>query len=337
MVGLTDSVNYDFVAACDLKPKVRADLDAQYPGIRTFASATEMLTECPADVVCVSTFPPSHLPLAREAMATRLKGILVEKPLGDSYSAGVEVIKSVRKAGIPMVVPHGLHVAKHSVEILARVHGGEIGELELVEIEYGRWDIINAGIHFYNFFVLLTRSDPIESVIAICDKSTRTYRDGMQVETEAVTYAQTRGGVRLVGQSGDDIKVMGHDKPGSMQFRIIGSKGMIKFWGWQSAYHIRNATYPNGRHFEIKQNPKSGHQLHLENLARMIKNGETDFSGPESSLATLEICDAAYKSSRFGCRVDIPLADFEFPKDNGWLPGEPWSQALGGRNGRRLD
>ena len=337
MKALAASDRFELVGACDLKPDICAELETLFPGIRTFSSSQEMLAECPVEVVCVSTFPSSHLPVAREAIASGLKGILVEKPLGDTYAAGVEVIRSVREAGLPMVVPHGLHVLKHSKEILERVHGGEIGELEFVEIEFGRWDIINAGIHFFNFFVLLTQNEPVESVMAICDRSTRTYRDGMQVETEAVTYVQTQSGVRMVGNCGDDIKVIGHNEPATTQFRIIGNKGTIRFWGWRSAFHIQNASHPNGRRVEVEPYPESGHQLHLENLARMIESGDADFAGAESSLTTLEICDAAYKSSRFGCRVDFPLENFEFREDNGWLPGEPWRVELGGRDGRQLD
>jgi hypothetical protein len=37
---------------------------------------------CASDVVCVSTFPPSHEEVALAALDLRLKGMLVEKPLG---------------------------------------------------------------------------------------------------------------------------------------------------------------------------------------------------------------------------------------------------------------
>jgi hypothetical protein len=88
------------------------------------------------------------------------------------------------------------------------VHGGEIGRLELVGIESNRWGIINAGIHWLNFFVALVDNEPLESVIATCDRSTHTYRDGMQAETLAVTYATTPSIVRVVIQTGDEIAIV---------------------------------------------------------------------------------------------------------------------------------
>ena len=73
------------------------------------------------------------------------------------------------------------------LEIIDRIQGGEIGELVLVEIQCTGWDIINAGIHWLDFVVTVLGNEPVASVMALCDSGTRTYRDGMQVETVAVT------------------------------------------------------------------------------------------------------------------------------------------------------
>jgi predicted dehydrogenase len=72
---------------------------------------------------------------------------LVEKPLGDTYAAGSAIVEQVKQRSLPLAVPHRLLVARHGREIIERVRAGEIGQLELVEIENNRWDIINAGIH----------------------------------------------------------------------------------------------------------------------------------------------------------------------------------------------
>jgi predicted dehydrogenase len=119
------------------------------------------------------------------------------------------------------------------------VQHGEIGTLKLVEIQCAGWDIINAGIHWLHFFVSLTRNEPMASVMALCDASTRTYRDGMQVETIAVTYAQTQSGIRVVMNTGDYVHVNAEGK--NTLFRIIGTQGQIEFWGWENGYRLLNA------------------------------------------------------------------------------------------------
>jgi predicted dehydrogenase len=240
----------------------------------------------------------------------------------------------VRDARLPMATPHNLLVSPHALQIIERVRGGEIGELNLVEVECGRWDIINAGIHWANFFVVLTGMEPIASVQATCDASTRTWRDGMQVETEAVLLALTAGGRRFVLHIGDEIRTMREGR--STLFRIVGTEGLIEFWAWHSAYRLANRDHPGGELIEVPTDGRTGHQRHLESLADQMDAGAPDYAVPLSSLMALEICEAAYLSSRHRCTVRLPLESFEPPESTDWDPGRPYSGTGGGRDGRKL-
>ena len=331
--ALQRSDRFELKAACDLKPDVCRALEDEYPGIRTYAAHRDMFDECPTDVVCISTYAPSHLQITREALELPLKGILVEKPLGDTWEAGEEVIRAVKTKGIPMAVPHGLLMMDHSRRIVDLVRNGEIGNLQFVNVECAKWDIINAGIHWFNFFVHLTGLEPMESVLCQCDTSTRTYRDGMQVETVAASSVQTTNGVRMLLTTGDAVKSL--DGADTVWY-IYGSRGMIKFWAWSSEYELFNAAYPDGKRVEVPQNPRTAHQRHLENMADQIEVGSPDYSIAESSLAALEICEAAYVSNRYGCRVTLPLSGFSPPPVSDWDPGEAYNGTGGGRDGRKL-
>ncbi|AZN39971.1 Gfo/Idh/MocA family protein [Paenibacillus albus] len=336
MNALHLSEKYELVAAADLRPEVCEKLKQKYPGLRTYTSHTEMFEDCPTDVVCVSTFPPSHEAVTLDALAAlpQLKGIVVEKPLGDTVASGRRILSEIQKRNLPMAVPHGLLVKATPLEIIERVQRGEIGELKLVEIQNKYWDIINAGIHWLNFFVALTRNETMDYVMCICESSTRTYRDGMQVETTAVTYGQTKSGVRVVMNTGDDVFVNREGK--DTLFRLIGTKGQIEFWGWESGYLIQNAEYPESQLIVPEELPESGHLAHLNNIARMIETGERDYSIPESSLLALEIVEGAYISSRTRSKVAFPVDSFEAPAEPDWNPGAAYSGSGGGRDGRKL-
>ena len=226
-------------------------------------------------------------------------------------------------------------MADHSRQILERVRGGEIGQLKLVEIQCSGWDIINAGIHWLNFFVELTGREPVDYVAAACDVSTRTWRDNMQVETLAVTYAQTTTGTRVVMNTGDYVTISEPDA--DTLFRLVGSLGTIDFYGWAPRYRLLNANHPQGQLFEIEPGPATNHQRHLENLAAQMDRAQPDYTVAEGSLAALEICEAAYISSRNGgMPVPLPLDAFTPPPPVEWQPGLPYSGLGGGRNGRRL-
>lgn len=332
--GAAASPRYELVAVTDMLAEARAAIEAEYPGVRTFADPTSMLAASNLDVVCVSTWPPSHLPITQEVLACGLKGIVVEKPLGDTYVAGAGVLDAVRRAGVPMVVPHGLLVADHSREILELVLGGAIGRLKVIEIECASWDIINAGIHWLNFALSLLPGDVAVTVMAQCDSSSRTFRDGMQVETEAVTYVTMASGVRLVMHTGDFVPIA-ETNEGTL-FRLVGGEGLLEFFGWKPYYRLMNGDFPKGQTLNVAVGSMSSHQRYLEMLADQVDSGTVDLSWAERSLAALELCEAAYLSSRTGSMVKLPLASFEPPEPTEWDPGRPYAGREGGRDGRRL-
>ncbi len=334
MNALARSDRFELVAVADLRSEVREHLVQEFSGLQTFSSAQEMFATCPTDVVCVSTYPPSHEEVTLAALRLPLKGILVEKPLGDTVKAGRTLLEAIQQRHLPMVVPHNLLAKKTPLEIIDRVQNGEIGALKLVEIQCTKWDIINAGIHWLNFFVTLIRNEPIAWVMAICDSSTRTYRDGMQVETSAITYAQTQSGIRVVMNTGDEVDINREGK--EILFRLIGTNGLIEFWGWENGYSLLNAQFPEATLIRPEEFPVVGHQRHLEHLADMIEGGNLDYSIPESSLSALELCEGAYLSSKYHCKVPLPVDQFIPPPSSNWEPGKPYAGSGGGRDGRKL-
>jgi predicted dehydrogenase len=294
-----------------------------------------MLSRYPTDVVCVSTYAPSHEPLVCDVLTLpSLRGILVEKPLGDTAAAGRLILDAVKARGLPMVVPHGLRTRATPLEIIRKISLGEIGELRQIEIQCDRWDLLNAGIHWLDFCVAATEEAPIASVLAICDTSTRTFRDGMQVETVAVTYVENKNGVRMILQTGDFIRVNTSGK--DTLLRLVGTRGIIEFWGWENGYFLLNAEHPAGRVITPEELPVIGHRRHLENLATQIQEKAADYRLPESSQTALEICEAAFLSNKYRCQVPFPLAAFIPPTISDWEPGKPYSGVGGGRDGRKL-
>ena len=335
LAALHASDRFELAALADLNPEVCQALAQQYPDLRTYSNHQAMFAGSPTDVVCVSTYPPTHEQVTLDALnMLPLQGILVEKPLGHTAASGRRILEAVRAAGLPMAVPHGMLVNPTPRAIIARVQRGEIGALKLVEIQCRGWDIINAGIHWLHFFVNLTGAEPMEWVMALCEAGTRTYRDGMQVETTAVTYAETASGVRVVMQTGDEVRVNREGK-GTL-FRLVGDAGQIEFWGWENAYRLLNAEHPAGQTFVPDPLPGTAHQRHLEAMAASIDSGMPDYTIPASSLLALEVCEGAYVSSRHRCKVTFPVDQFVPPSPVDWNPGVPYSGQGGGRDGRKL-
>ncbi|MCL2816366.1 MAG: Gfo/Idh/MocA family oxidoreductase [Oscillospiraceae bacterium] len=335
MKALMQSNYFELAAMADMRESARKDAEKDYPGIKTYESAEALFNDCFVDVVCVSTYPPSHEEITMSALKLPLTGILVEKPLGHTAASGRRILDAVKAKKIPMAVPHGALVQETPIEVMKQLKAGVIGDLKLVEIQFDKWDIINAGIHWVNLFVNLTGLDPIDYVMAICEGSARTYRDGMQVETTAVTYVQTKSGIRLVMNCGDNVLVNADGPEAHTLFRLIGTKGQIEFRGWERGYRIMNAEHPDFDKIDVPALAVDGHRAHLENMYGMIGN-TPNYSVAESSLTALEICEAAYLSSKRQCKVAFPYEKFVIPKLNDREMGVPYPGTGGGRDGRLL-
>ena len=339
---LAASPRYVLRGVADIAPAARRRVAAAHPDVALFTDHCAALQTLRPDVVCVSTWPPSHVAVARDAFAAgSLRGLLLEKPIADTWRAGRRLVDELRRRNLPCVVPHGLVVSSQGRAVIEQVRGGAIGALRVVWIECRGWDLLNAGIHWLHFALQLLPG-PFVEVQCACDSSTRTWRDGMQVETVASVMVTAADGARIALHTGDEVPMSG--SAGGTLIRLVGSDGLIELPGWEPRYRIVSARPGAGgeqaREVQVTAGPPS-HAVYLDRLADHIAAGTPRWEQVERSLAALELCDAAYTSARErravrlgeGNGLGTPTA--AAPGD--WDPGRPYSGRGGGRDGRRLD
>jgi len=335
MDGASRSPRFELVAATDLREEARRAAEAKFPGLRTFATVEEMMAACPAEVVCVSTYPPSHEELTMEVLRHQPRGLLVEKPLGHTVASGERILGAIREAGVPVAVPHGLLTHPTGVAVLNHLRAGAIGTLRTFEMQCHSWDLMNAGIHWLQYFLTCLGEDAVTAVAASVDTASQTFRDGLQVETNAYTVVETKKGVRGYFNTGDFVVCSDPGK--DTFFRLIGDRGQIEFYGWETRYRLLNRDHPEGMEFEAEALPAPGHQGHLESLAAQIDEGRPDYRVAETSLEALRIIEAAYASGRTGQRIAYPFGpEAPLPPLPSWEPGQPHRPEMGGQDGKRL-
>jgi predicted dehydrogenase len=324
LVGIADR----FAEAADA---AAADLAAGTP---TFTDVGQALDELQPDVVCVSTWAPSHREITERALAVGVRGLVVEKPLAGTVTDARAVLDTIVDQQVPVVVPHGLMSMPAPLHLLDEVRSGTLGRIRAVQIDCTGWDLINAGIHWLQFAVACLGDDRVTTVECTADVSTRTYRDGFMVETEAVTSARTAGGVRLEVRTGDDLEVA---SPTGTRIAFVGDQGSAVYHPWEHEYRIDRRTGET----VVTRPPghlPTGHRFYLRQLREQIAAGITDYSIPRQSLQALEIIRAAYLAAREGGAVTLPLHRDDLPivSDDRWFPGEVHDPARGGRDGRAL-
>lgn len=333
--ALLASPRFELVAVADTSAAAieRLSQEASLAGAELFPDYQSMFSATAADVVCVSTYAPTHEEIAMAAMDLPAKGLLVEKPLAGTVAAGQRIVGAAKARQLPIVVPHGLMARDAPREVLSELRSGAIGALRVVEMECTGWDLINAGIHWIQYFVALSGTDLPERVLCACDTSTRTFRDGLQVETEAITLVTCAGGVRLVLHTGDQVPLA--QEGAACLMRIVGDRGYIEYGAWLDHYRVVAPGRPD-RSVEVPPSEVSGHRRHLEHLADLIETRTVDYEVADTSLLALEIIEAAYLSNRVRASVTLPLSSFAAAGPPDWDPGSPYSGRGGGRDGRQL-
>ncbi|MCK1571208.1 Gfo/Idh/MocA family oxidoreductase [Bradyrhizobium sp. 174] len=333
--ALLASDRYELIGVADMSEAARARVNDKTGGaVKTYAAADELLKASPADVVCIATFPGTHLPLTRDAVATGyVRGLLIEKPLGETTASGHQILGLVKAAKLPMVVPHWLMACSASLQVLSDVRNGRIGNLRVVEIECTNWDMHSTGPHLIQYFLALVSPSNVQEVLMAADVSTRTFRTEMQVETEAVTFARTTNGVRLIVNTGDDISM---SRKGACIFmRITGQNGFIEFDTFKDSYTVV-ASGQDRVEVSVEPFATKPNQRHLEHLADQIESGERDYLIPDQSLSALEVVEAAYQSRRYSKLVSLPLTPETLSSPPKWDPGAPYDGKAGGRDGRQF-
>jgi Oxidoreductase family, NAD-binding Rossmann fold len=102
--ALQASEHYELVGVADLRPGPLERVSGEFPGLELYASGEGLLEAASPDVVCVSTFAGSHAEVAEQAMAAGVRGLLLEKPVCDTWASGQTVLDQLKRRGLPVVV-----------------------------------------------------------------------------------------------------------------------------------------------------------------------------------------------------------------------------------------
>lgn len=96
---------FDAVAVADRSPTVRAAVARDFPRLRLFESADELIDDPSIEAVAIATPVSTHFELARRALQ-RAKHVLVEKPMCTTSAEGEELLALARSNRCTLMVDH---------------------------------------------------------------------------------------------------------------------------------------------------------------------------------------------------------------------------------------
>jgi predicted dehydrogenase len=136
---LSQSMQCEFAACCDLDPQKLQKITKLYPGVRGYTNIDEFLAS-DLDAVVIATTISTHYDLARRALRAG-KHVMVEKPLADSVVKADELVAEAKRAGLRLMTGHTFIYSPAVVKVKELIDSGELGD-----IRYLSFSRVNLGL-----------------------------------------------------------------------------------------------------------------------------------------------------------------------------------------------
>jgi predicted dehydrogenase len=200
-------------SVADVRPEAARRLAGNH-GARAVDSWSDLLTDAAVDVVVVATTPDSHASIARTALEAG-KHVFVEKPLALDDAEASDLVATVERTGMVLVVDHVLRY-NPLLRALSRLRGSLLGPVqrfcfendasdEDLDPHHWFWDdnrsggiFVEHGVHFFDAAAMLIEADAT-SVQAVAARrtdgpvdlvsATVVHGDALATHTHSFTHA----------------------------------------------------------------------------------------------------------------------------------------------------
>lgn len=313
----------ELVDVCDIDP-VALEAAVARTAARGHTSLDAMLAATTADAVVLTT--PSGLhPVQAEAVAGAGLHVVTEKPMATRWADGVRMVDACDRAGVHLFVVKQnrrnatLRLLKEALEAkrFGRIYQVHLNVFWTRPQSYydqakwrGTWELdggalMNQASHYVDLLDWLI--GPVESVHAY----TATLARDIEVEDSAVLNLRWRSGA--LGSMA--VSMLAYPKNLEGSITILGEKGTVRVGGmavneiqmWEFAEPhpmdgtIRDASYQTTSVYGF------GHPAYYDNVIKVLRGEAKPETDGREGLRSLELLIAAYRSSREGKRVNLPL------------------------------
>lgn len=310
-------------AVCDIAPLAAKHAGDQY-GVKSHLSLKEMLQDCDADIVTLCT--PSGLhPSQAVSIAQSGRHVLSEKPMATRWSDGVRMVRACDEAGVRLYVVKQNRLNATLQLLKKAIDNNRFGKIYLANINVfwtrpqdyydqggwrGTWDLdggafMNQASHYVDLIHWLL--GPVESVQAMMGTLARK----IQAEDTGVMNIRWRNGA--MGSVNVTMLTYPQNYEGSIT--ILGEKGTVRIGGvavnevqhWEFDEPHPDDAGINDASYQTTSVYGFGHPLYYNNVIKSLQGLEKPMVDGREGLTSLELLIAAYRASRDGTTVHLPL------------------------------
>lgn len=282
---------------------------ARLAGVRTFASAEELLAVSDMDAVIVASPHALHAAHVRAALASG-RHVLVDKPVAGSSVEIRELEQAAAQAGLLLEVGYQRRFDPRYVGMREAVATGELGDLVLgvatlvhgwVERYRGHWRqgreagggvLVDSGRHLVDSLLWIVGDGPVTVSAVVGD-------DGQPFEVTAVLSVAFQGGAQA------QLVVDG---------RVPAAHWHEEFaiWGRHAGVGIRDGTLVQfgaaWRRWPDRRLPAASPEQHF---CLAVAGRQPPAGGARNDLRVAQLLEAAFAAARAGatlpCALDPPV------------------------------
>ena len=330
--AMRDSGEFEVVAACDVDLKRAVELGDKFEDVCAYDDLGKMLQAERPDVVVIATDGASHAELtalvaqARPQRTVRPRAISCEKPMAVSLGEARRMVEACRENGVALIVNHQRRLSAPLLAMRRLIEEGAVGEVYLIRASCAG-DVLGDGTHAVDSVRWLAGDADVRWVLgqvyrdkpnaaepkSMTTKPSGGYRYGYPVETGGVATFEFATGVR------GELFCGSARLPGRayQDYEVFGTKGRLWRAGDSADPPLLIQTDAGGGWRPVDVGAAGGQfDPMVESyrlLARTIRTATLHPLSGDSALKGQEVLMAIYESARTNARIELPLAQGEFP------------------------
>lgn len=282
--------------------------DGVYEDYKTMLEAVE------PSVVSISVWPDSHADIVIDCARTEsVEAIHCEKPMDKTWANSKRMAAVCAEEDVQLTFNHMRRFKPTWVEARKLIDGGEIGDLERVELAPG--NIYDGGTHEIDFVTGVVGDRPVKWVIGQIDYRKENKWFGIHNENQAIAHWEYENGVKGVLASGDHSSLV----PALMRF--VGTEGILDIapengdggteirWRTTADETWTRRTIDEGSWVE-PTNDAIAHAIEC------LESGAQPTIGAQNALNGTELIFGIWESARGRGRVEFPLEIADNPLED---------------------
>lgn len=290
------------VAFCDVDKKKLSKYGKKYNVSGLYTDFHDMFRTEKMDCVSICTLADSHQRIVEEAAKWNIKGIFLEKPIGDTLKSASNIIKTCNRKKIKLQIDHQRRFDPTYHKVKKIINSSRFGKIQHANVYYGA-GIANTGSHLFDLIRYFFGN--IKWV------------EGRYSENPSNNLSDPNIDGSVSCNTGIKCSLNSFDvnQYGILELDILGTRGRIRFnLAKSSVEYFENSKRKGLVYSELKPRPfniskrKDAIVLGLEDLINAIeKNLDPLCSGIDGYSSLEAIIAMKISAERGGKRIHLPL------------------------------